>query len=206
MTRASDVFVPLDERVKIARDAGAALFISIHADTIGDEPGVSGATVYTGAEKASDRQAARVAEAENRADAVAGHEAGEDDSGVNDILFDLTRRETRAFSHVFARALVGRLKDASRLNKNPHRSAGFRVLKAPDVPAVLLELGYLSNEKDLPNLVAPEWRKKVADSMVRAVDEFFRARDGKSPRAESDLELERGVDDRQTNVVVGAQQ
>ena len=173
LTRTSDIFVPLAERVKIARAAGAALFVSIHADTLSDEPGVSGATVYTVSEKASDRQAARVAEQENDADSVAGSEPGEDESGVSDILFDLARRETRAYSIVFARTLVGYFKEVSRLNKNPHRAAGFRVLKAPDVPSVLLELGYLSSEKDLANLIAPEWRGKAAKSVVRAIDQFF---------------------------------
>ena len=205
MTRASDVFIPLDERVKIARDAGASLFISIHADTIGYETGISGATVYTGADKASDRQAARVADSENRADAAAGIEPAQDDPGVSEILFDLTRRETRAYSHVFARTLIGYLRNASRMNKNPHRSAGFRVLKAPDVPAVLLELGYLSSEKDLANLVAPEWRQKAADNVLRAIDDFFRTRDGKAVRADGPFGLKRDSDFEAGGVVAGAQ-
>ena len=194
MTRSTDVFVPLVDRVKIGREAGAALFVSIHADILGDEPGVSGATVYTVSEKASDRQAARVAEKENQADAVAGLEVGEDGAGVNDILFDLARRETRAYSHVFARTLVGYIKDVSPLNKNPHRSAGFRVLKAPDMPSVLLELGYLSSARDVANLTAPEWRQKAADSVARSIDAFFRAQTGGPAHpAEMPLNLKRSI-------------
>jgi len=178
MTRNSDVFVPLANRVKVARDAGADLFISIHADTISDTSGVSGATVYTVSEKASDNQAAKLAEKENLADAAAGLEGIDDSGDVSDILFDLTRRETRTYSHAFARMLVSHWGAAGRLNKNPHRSAGFRVLKAPDVPSVLLELGYLSNEKDSAALLKSEWRAQAASAMVRAVDAFFQPRLG----------------------------
>jgi N-acetylmuramoyl-L-alanine amidase len=178
MTRNNDVFVPLANRVKIAREAGADLFISIHADTISDTTGVSGATVYTVSDRASDKDAAKLAEKENLADAAAGLEGVDDSGDVSDILFDLTRRETRTYSHAFAKTLVNYWSEAGRLNKNPHRSAGFRVLKAPDVPSVLLELGYLSNEKDSAALLKPEWRAKAATSMVRAVDTFFQPRLG----------------------------
>ncbi|MDB5643380.1 MAG: N-acetylmuramoyl-L-alanine amidase [Hyphomicrobiales bacterium] len=178
MTRSSDVFVPLANRVKLARDSGADLFISIHADTISDTSGVSGATVYTVADRASDTQAAKLAEKENRADAAAGIEGADDSSDVSDILFDLTRRETRTYSHAFARMLVNHWGEAGRLNKNPHRSAGFRVLRAPDVPSVLLELGYLSNEKDSAALLKSEWRTQAATAMLRAVDGFFQPRLG----------------------------
>ncbi len=173
LTRNSDVFVPLAGRVKIAREAGADLFISIHADTLSESGGVSGATVYTVSDQASDKEAARLAEKENLADAAAGLEGIEDANDVSDILFDLTRRETRTYSHVFARTLVDFWNDAGRLNKNPHRSAGFRVLKAPDVPSVLLELGYLSSAKDTAALMKPEWRIKASQAIVRAVDAFF---------------------------------
>ena len=178
MTRGSDIFVPLGERVKTARDANADLFISIHADILSDPQGVSGATVYTVSDKASDREAARLAEKENLADSVAGLEGSEDAGDVSDILFDLTRRETRTWSHAFARTLVNYWGEAGPLNKNPHRSAGFRVLKAPDVPSVLLELGYLSNARDTAALMRPEWRGKAADAMVKAVDAFFANRAG----------------------------
>jgi N-acetylmuramoyl-L-alanine amidase len=178
LTRSSDVFVSLAGRVKFARDANAALFISIHADTLSEGAGVSGATVYTVSDTASDKQAAKLAEKENDADSAAGMDRAEDGSDVSDILFDLTRRETRAYSHVFARSLVQTWSAAGTLNKNPHRSARFVVLKAPDVPSVLLELGYLSSEKDIAVLMKPQWREKAAGIMVHAVDQFFAPRVG----------------------------
>ncbi len=175
LTRNEDVFVSLGERVRIARTAGAQLFLSIHADTL-SETSVSGATVYTVSDRASDVHAARLAEKENLADKTAGVDMAEEASGISDILFDLTRRETRAYSHVFARTLVSIWKDAAGLNKNPQRSAGFKVLQAPDVPSVLLELGYLSSEKDAALLTTPQWREKTASAVARSVDQFFAMR------------------------------
>lgn len=178
LTREDDTFVPLGERVRIARRLNAALFVSIHADALatnGDE--VQGATVYTVSDRASDAEAARVAEHENKADSAAGEETKEDKSDVNDILFELTRRETRAYSHVFARSLSEYFKVAARLNKNPRRSAGFVVLKAPDVPSVLLELGYLSNPADAADLSSPVWRDKAAGQTAKAIDSFFAQRE-----------------------------
>lgn len=172
MTRDSDVFVPLGERVRIAREAGAKLFVSIHADTL-NEKYVNGATIYTLSDKASDSHAARLAAKENLADKIAGHVSKQDQDQVGDILADLARRETRTFSHVFARSLVAYWKDAGRLNKNPLRSAGFTVLRAHDVPSVLLELGYLSSQSDSADLASAKWRAKAAGSVVSAVDAFF---------------------------------
>ncbi len=171
-TRSGDVFISLPERVRIARDAGAKLFISIHADTL-NERSVEGATVYTVSDKASDAHAAKLAEKENLADKMAGVEGAEEQDDVSDILFDLTRKETRAFSHYFARSLLAYWKDAGKLNKNPMRSAGFRVLMAPDVPSVLLELGYLSSKAEAAKLAQPEWRAKAAEAVVSSVDTFF---------------------------------
>lgn len=182
MTRDSDIFIALGERVRKARAAGAALFISIHADTLSYDGSVSGATVYTVSDRASDAEAARVAEKENQADIVAGLDGTEDQGDVSDILFDLTRRETRAFSHVFARTLVGYWQEIGSLNKNPHRSAGFRVLKAPDVPSVLLELGYLSSKSDLASLTSPQWREKATELVAKAVEGFFKDRTGISAK------------------------
>lgn len=175
MTRDSDVFVPLEGRVRIARDAHAALFVSIHADTIADAASVSGATIYTMSDRASDAEAARTAEKENQADATAGLEEGKmaPSRRVTDILFDLTRQETRAFSHVFARTLVDYWKMVGHLNKNPQRAAGFIVLTAPDVPSVLLELGYLSNMKDSKSLMSPEWRDETTNKVVAAINVYF---------------------------------
>lgn len=182
MTRTSDVFVPLDERVQLARNANAALFISIHADILrGAGASVSGATVYTESDRASDAEAAQVAESENRADAIAGVDHQNHPSDVSDILLDLARRETRTYSNVFARTLVKYWRRTARLNKNPHRSAGFVVLKAPDIPSVLLELGYLSNRKDVADLRSPEWRAKAAKAVVRSIDSFFARRKPRAP-------------------------
>ena len=185
LTREDDTFVPLGVRVRMARRLGAALFVSLHADALAsDSAGVRGATVYTVSDRASDAEAGRVAEHENKADAEAGVEAKEDASDVNDILFDLTRRETRAYSHVFAHSLAEYWKVAAHLNKNPRRSAGFVVLKAPDVPSALLELGYLSNAADAADLTSPDWREKAAAQVARAIDAFFAAQAAdKSPAA-----------------------
>jgi N-acetylmuramoyl-L-alanine amidase len=177
MTRDDDSFVPLSERVRMARDGNAALFVSIHADTLSTAADVSGATVYTVSDRASDAEAARVAEKENQSDAAAGLDKTEDASDVSGILFDLTRRETRAYSHFFAHTLVNYWRVAGRLNKNPRRSAGFRVLKAPDVPSVLLELGYLSNEKDGLALASAQWRDKASSQVAEAIEAFFAARE-----------------------------
>ncbi|MBI1866885.1 MAG: N-acetylmuramoyl-L-alanine amidase [Methylocystis sp.] len=176
LTRTDDVFVSLDDRVRFARQNDAALFVSIHADTL-DEPSVEGATVYTASNLASDADAARIAETENFADQAAGLEHKEDASGVDGILVDLTRRETRAYSRLFAATLISQWKNAASLNKNPSRSAGFVVLKAHDVPSVLLELGYLSSEQDLARLTSPQWREQAADATAQAIEAFFAARE-----------------------------
>jgi N-acetylmuramoyl-L-alanine amidase len=185
MTREQDVFIPLGERVRMAQRAGADLFISIHADTISGAGEVRGFTVYTGSERASDADSARLADRENRADAVAGVEAGEaPNEDVSDILKDLTSRETRAFSHRLATRLVGELDTVGRLNKNPHRQAGFLVLRAHDVPSVLVELGYLSSRKDFDLLTSEEWRDRSTSAMTAAIDRFFAtrlAREGSAP-------------------------
>jgi len=177
MTRDDDSFVTLSERVRMARDSNAALLVSIHADTLSDASDVSGATVYTVSDRASDAEAARVAQKENQADAAAGLDKTEDASDVSDILFDLTRRETRAYSHFFAHTLTNYWRVAGRLNKNPQRSAGFRVLKAPDVPSVLLELGYLSNKTDGQALSSEQWRDKASSQVAEAIEAFFSARE-----------------------------
>jgi len=183
MTRADDVFIPLSGRVQVARDAKAALMVSVHADTLPDSADVSGATVYTVSDKASDAYAAKVAAKENAADAAAGSESQADTADVNDILFDLTRQETRAYSHVFARTLVNYWKVAGRLNKNPQRSAGFVVLKAPDVPSVLVELGYLSSPVDSAALTSEAWRGTASGRMAEAIEAYFADRNGPAKAA-----------------------
>jgi N-acetylmuramoyl-L-alanine amidase len=175
MTRDHDVFVPLDERVRRARQAGADLFISIHADTISN-PAISGATIYTGAERATDLESASLAERENQADANAGLAGSEQPSGVADILQDLMVRETRGFSTRFASHLFSQLKPTVPFSVQPHREAGFRVLRAADVPSVLVELGYLSNIHDVAHLLSEDWRRSTALAMAGAVDRFFALR------------------------------
>jgi N-acetylmuramoyl-L-alanine amidase len=171
MTRETDVFLPLDERVRIARQHEADLFISIHADTISLK-GLRGATVYTVSDKASDAEAQATADRENLSDALAGIDIKQENHEVSDILVDLIRRETHTFSVRFARSLVDELSPTVELINHPHRSAGFKVLKAPDVPSVLVELGYLSNPKDEAQLRDPDWRAKAADRIASAIAVF----------------------------------
>jgi N-acetylmuramoyl-L-alanine amidase len=185
MTRSDDRFIALGERVKFARGQGAALFISIHADALAsrNESDVRGATVYTVSDTASDAEAARLAEDENKADAIAGVDLSSEPEEVADILIDLTQRETKNFSHHFARAAVSELKTAAKLHKHPLKSAGFKVLKAPDVPSVLVELGYVSNKQDLKLMVSEAWRAKASDALAQAVTTFFSTRlAGSGPR------------------------
>lgn len=173
MTRDRDVFVPLSERVRIAREAKADLFVSIHADSISSAPQVRGATIYTGSEKATDAESAKLAERENRADAAAGTESNEGPGHVADILQELTLRETRTFSSGFARGLMAQLGPVMTMSPKPHREAGFMVLRSPDVPSVLVELGYLSSQHDLDLLQSEAWRTDVTGGMARAIDAFF---------------------------------
>ena len=177
MTRTDDSFVALADRVAFARTRQAALFISIHADALARGEGdAQGATVYTLSERASDARAARVAEAENQADAIAGLDLSSEPKDVADILIDLARRETKTFSLQFAQALVGELKSAARLHQHPLKAAALVVLKAPDVPSVLVELGFVSNKSDLKSLTSAEWRERSADAMAQAVEAFLGTR------------------------------
>jgi len=177
MTRTDDTFVPLGERVRIARNAGAAVFVSIHADALPHGEGdAQGASVYTVSDTASDSEAARLAEKENRADVIAGVDLKAEPDDVADILIDLAQRETRSYSVQFAHRLVGEMKTATRLHKKPLKSAGLRVLRAPDVPSVLVELGYVSNRGDLHSLLSANWRDRTADSIAQAVDGYFATR------------------------------
>ncbi|PZQ14917.1 MAG: N-acetylmuramoyl-L-alanine amidase [Ancylobacter novellus] len=185
LTRDDDSFVSLPGRVKIAQEATAALMLSIHADTLSDPLGVRGATIYTLSERASDREAERLAEKENRSDLIAGLDLSDEPAEVAGILFDLTRRETTSFTQQFAKGLVRELKKAAQLNKNPLRSAGFRVLKAPDVPSVLLELGYLSSKEDAKLLMSDAWREKATDAVAEAIERYFETRIAQGTAARS---------------------
>ena len=179
MTRDADVFISLSKRVAFAQARKADLFVSIHADTV-RESYVRGATVYTLSDKASDAVAERMAQNENKSDLLAGLEIEEKDDVVADILIDLTRRETANYSALYSRTLVGALKSSIKLSKTPERSAGFKVLKAPDIPSVLLELGYLSNDKDQSALISDAWRNKAVESISRSLNKYFSRRAIKS--------------------------
>ena len=187
MTRSDDRFVSLGDRVALGRKNKAALFISIHADALPNRDSEAwGATIYTLSDTASDTEAARLAEDENRADAIAGFDLTDKSDDVADILIDLAQRETKTFSTHFARTLVSGLKTTTRLHKRPLRSAGFRVLKAPDVPSVLIELGYVSNGEDLKSMTSEAWRQRTTGSVVEAINTYFATRiagAGSSPGA-----------------------
>jgi N-acetylmuramoyl-L-alanine amidase len=172
MTRDSDTFVSLADRVRFARRHHADLMIAIHADALRG-PTVRGATVYTLSEKASDAEAQALAEKENGVDILAGVAHAEDSEQIAGILIDLTQRETKNSSVFLARRLVRQLTPVTLMTGHPHRSAGFRVLKAPDVPSVLLELGYLSNHADERLLASTDWRRRMADAMLGAVNAYF---------------------------------
>jgi len=181
MTREDDTFIPLADRVTIARNQSAALFVSIHADALPPGEGdAQGATIYTLSDKASDAEAERLAEAENRADAIGGVKLTEEPAEVADILIDLVRRETRTFSNRFARQLMSEMKTSVRMHKHPLKSAGFKVLKGPDVPSVLVELGYASNKDDLEHMKSDSWRARTVGSMAQAIDVFFAKRVAKA--------------------------
>ena len=176
LTRDDDSFISLGERVEVARRNDAALFLSVHANSF---PGgaVRGAIVYTASDKASDKMAAALADAENQSDALAGIDVDAADSDdVKNILIDLTRRETRNFGVVFARNLIKELGKTTRMFKVPHQEAAFRVLEAPDVPSALVELGYLTNPNDAKLMVTQAWQDKTAESVVKAIGDYFRTR------------------------------
>ena len=177
MTRTDDTFIPLDDRVKFARSRSASLFVSIHADALPRREGdAQGASIYTLSDRASDAEAEKLAETENKADAIGGVNLTEEPTEVADILIDLAQRETRTFSNRFAHLLMGEMKTVTRMHKNPLKSAGFRVLKAPDVPSVLVELGYVSNKDDLEHLQSDNWRSRTVGSVAHAIDMFFAKR------------------------------
>ncbi len=173
LTRDQDIFIPLDDRVKFARQHGAAVFLSIHGDTIASNTDVRGATVYIGDDKSSDAEAAKVAEYENKADSNGSIVTAPADTTVADILGDLTLRETRTRSSLLARELVTRIADTAHLNHNPLRAAGFRVLRAFDIPAALIEIGYMSSKPDLDQFSSPEWTDRMTSRIADALNDFL---------------------------------
>jgi N-acetylmuramoyl-L-alanine amidase len=176
MTRTRDVYVPLEQRVRIARAAGADLFVSLHANFLPRREGdAHGLTVFTLSKKASNSDAAREAEEENRSDVIAGIDLKSEPTDVAQILFDLAQRETKIYSIQFARALVGDVKGVIQLHKPTIESANFQVLRDPDVPSALVELGYVSDPGDLRSLTSPKWQKRAADATARAIEAFVAA-------------------------------
>lgn len=172
LTRTSDVFIPLEGRVARARQHGAALFVSMHADAM-DDHSVRGASVYTLAQHASDAQSAALARRENSADRFLGKQWQDTSPEVSRILASLVRQETRSGSVRIARSLVGSLDQDLPMLPHPDRHAGFVVLQAADIPSVLVEMGFMSNRTDEAALRKPEHRRLVAQAMSRAVDAFF---------------------------------
>lgn len=172
LTRNTDKFIPLRDRVKIARKYKADLFMSLHADSAKNRS-AKGLSVYTLSETASDKEAAALAERENKADVIAGLNLVEHSKEVSDILINLAQRETMNRSSEFAGFMVQEMKKKVKLVSNTHRFAGFAVLKGPDVPAVLLEMGYLSNRQEEKQLQQKSYRKKLGEATVKAIDRYF---------------------------------
>ncbi len=172
LTRERDVFIRLRDRIEIARGKDADLFVSLHADTIRNRK-VRGLSVYTLSERASDKEAAELAERENKADLIAGIDLTHESAEVTNILIDLAQRETMNQSARLASKLVTEMRTRVKTLRNPHRFAGFAVLKAPDIPSVLIELGFLSNRDDERALRSESHRRKLAQSIAAAVDAYF---------------------------------
>jgi N-acetylmuramoyl-L-alanine amidase len=173
-TRKDDEFIPLPQRVARARAAGADLFMSVHADALPNRA-ERGASVYTLSKQASDREAAALAARENKADLVAGIDLSQHDPEVSGILIDLARRQTNNLSILLAQDLVVELGRHVPMLNNSHRSAGFAVLKAPDIPSALVEIGCLSNREQERQLRQGTFRSAVAQSLARSINDYFDA-------------------------------
>ncbi len=174
LTRDSDVFIRLRDRVAIAREANADLFISLHADSIGKGE-MRGLSIYTLSDKASDREAEMLAAKENRADAIAGMDLSGENALVASILIDLAQRDTMNHSKRFAKfALETMGRDVTLIPSKPHRQAGFAVLTAPDVPSALIEMGYLSSKQDANLLTTAAHREKLGRALARTIESYFK--------------------------------
>ncbi len=172
LTRDSDTFIRLRDRVQFARKHNADLFLSVHADASANQS-ARGASIYTLSEKASDKEADALAAKENKADLIGGIDLNVEDTEVANILIDLARRETMDYSKRFANGLVDKLASATQMVQRSHRYAGFAVLTAPDIPSVLIELGHISNRADEKLLLSRNHHRKVADAIVTAIDDWF---------------------------------
>lgn len=181
MTREIDIFIPLSGRVDFAQEAGADLFVSVHADATQNSKRwthVRGGTVYTRSERASDEQARLAALKENMADRLAGEDLPEQENDVvSNIGADLARSETKALTLVLAEQIVGKMRASVDMTDDAHRSAAFYVLKSPEIPSVLIELGFVNNKHDQSNLVSPAWRKKIAGAIAGSIDSYFEERE-----------------------------
>lgn len=178
LTRASDTFIPLDKRVALSKQAGAGIFISLHADTIDNANlarSIRGASIYTLSDKASNEEARIMAEKENAADLVAGLPQHTPESGgdVKPILFDLMARETAAFSKLLSHTLAGAMSRNHTLTHDPERAAAFRVLRQADAPSVLIELGFLSHPAEEQMMTGATWQRQVASTIATAIDTYF---------------------------------
>ena len=173
LTRSSDRYIKLKNRVKFARNKSADLFISIHADSTQNK-NTKGTSIYSLSEKASDKLSQALADRENKSDLIAGLDLDDVEKDVSDILIDLSRRETKNSSINFAELFVDQLnKQNFNLLRRPHRQAGFAVLKAPDVPSVLVEMGFLSNNSDLKKLIDPNFQKNLMKNIANIVEKYF---------------------------------
>jgi N-acetylmuramoyl-L-alanine amidase len=173
MTRHDDRIVRLRDRLKIARESGGELFISLHADSLRKAPRIRGASVYTLSERASNDEAARLARKENRADILAGIDLSNQEDIVTEILIDLAQRDANNRSIELAEALLQQLGDTTKMARRRRAQAGFVVLKSPDMPSVLVELGYLSNPADEKALADDAHTAALADAVARAIDVYF---------------------------------
>lgn len=179
MTRDSDVFIPLEERVRIARRAGADLFVSLHADSAGPDPDVHGASVYT----LSDHGETRVTQVLGPHEWFSGAARRAADPGVGQILLDLTQHSTLDRSCLFAGILVDHVRGEADLLPRSRRDAGYFVLLAPDVPAALLEMGFISSPKDQARLIDPVRRGRLMDAVAQAIDAYFLGEPGSASRS-----------------------
>ena len=174
MTRDDDVFVPLEARTSIAREADADIFLSLHADALA-EGEATGATIYTLDETATDAASAALAERHDRDDLLAGIDLSDQDDVVAEVLMDMARTETVPRTDRLAAAIVRAIKAAEiRMHRNPRQTGGFSVLKSPDIPSVLLELGFLSSARDFSRLVDPDWRARMAEAIRVALVDWAR--------------------------------